>query len=83
MANNPAQAGVPAPPLGAVHGALKKCEIAGEKMKMSARRHFWGWGYPRVFAYVGETKELQTGRVYRGETLDLGEKEVAVAGDEC
>jgi hypothetical protein len=27
---------------------MEKCEIYGKKSKMSARRHFWGRGYPPV-----------------------------------
>ena len=41
---------------------------------MSARRHFWWGWYPPVFADVGERKELRTGSVDVGETLDLRRK---------
>jgi hypothetical protein len=37
----------------------KKCEIYGEKSKMSARRHFPQGHTPLVFAYVEETKDLE------------------------
>jgi hypothetical protein len=40
---------------------------------MSTRRHFW-WGYPPVFADVGEGKELRTGGVDGGEGKELGEE---------
>ncbi len=41
---------------------------------MSARRHFWGRGYPPVFADVGEGKELEAGGADAGEGKELGEK---------
>jgi hypothetical protein len=53
---------------------MEKCEIYGKKSKMSARRHFWGRGYPPVFAYVGERKELWEEFLYVGETLGLRRK---------
>ena len=53
---------------------FRNCKKYGEKSKMSARRHFWGWGYPPVFADVGERKELRAGRVEGGEGKELGEE---------
>jgi len=58
---------------------FRKYKKYGEKSKMSARRHFWWGRYPPVFADVGERKELWTGRMYRGETLDFPPSRESIA----
>ena len=57
---------------------VDRCERHGQRRERFVTRVPWcgnggGVCIPPVFAYVGETKELQAWRVYVGETLDLGE----------
>src|SRR5579859_4032085 len=56
----------------------KNLRIYGEKSKMSARRHFPQGVYPRVFAYVGETKELWAKYSYVGETKGLETRRIGL-----
>jgi hypothetical protein len=51
----------------------RKCEISGEKSRMSARRHFWVGYTPPVFAYVGETKDIRGWCSYGGEIKEMEE----------
>jgi len=54
--------------------ACEKLQKIRGKIENVGAPTFLGRGYPPVFAYVGERKELWAGRVYEGETIGLRRK---------
>ena len=61
-------------PSSALHLLSAKLQNIWEKIKNVGAPTFLGDVYPPVFAYIGERKELWTGRAYVGERKELGEE---------